>query len=177
MVLHWGRAQEGKLLEPGLNVKWPWPIDTVQLFDTHVVRDLQVGVGEAREPYVINGKELQLWTKQHGAYEELPFLLAIPGDKQNGQGEQAPTVTTVSAGPANQAQGESASEEPPPVHIINLVLDIQYRVADPYKFGYRFTDAAKVLRDAAYREMVRYCTAPRWTPSCPAPIPIARRRS
>jgi len=155
VVLHWGRAQAGRLLAPGLSTKWPWPIDSVQVFDTGKVHDLQVGVGEAQEPYVVNGKELQLWTKRHGARRELEFLLAIPSAQDSGQAGSAAT-TQPQAGPG--APG-GPSDTPPPVHIINLVLSVQYRVADPYKFGYKYVDAGKMLENAAYREMVRYCAS------------------
>ncbi len=142
VVLHWGRAEAGQVLEPGLRVKWPWPIDTVRMFDTGKVHDFQVGVGEAREPIVVNGQELQLWTQKHGAYTELDFLVAVPPRDRVGA-----------------ARGPAGDSPPPPVNIINLVLSVQYRIADPYKFGYRYVDAGKVLESASYREMVRYCAS------------------
>lgn len=140
VVLHWGRAQQGRLLEPGMNVKWPWPVDTVRMFDIGAVHSLQVGVGEQQEPYVVRGREFQLWTQKHGAFRELPFLLAIPREAAAGE-------------------AESGADVPPPVHIINLVLDVQYRIDDPYKFGYRYVDAGKMLESAAYRETIRYCAS------------------
>ncbi len=153
VVLHWGRARVHKLLEPGLSVKWPWPIDSVQIFDTGVVHNLLVGVGEAQEPYVVNGKELQLWTQRHGARRELEFLLAIPAAQDSSQAGNAAT-TQPQAGP-----GQDGGDSPPPVNIINLVLSVQYRIADPYKFGYTYVEAARMLEDASYREMVRYCAS------------------
>ncbi len=150
VVLHWGRAQAGRLLEPGLSAKWPWPIDSVQIFDTGLVRDLQVGVGEARKPTIVNGKELQLWTQQHGAFKELPFLLAIPSAQDSSQAGE---------GASTQSGQGGKSDTPPPVNIINLVLSVQYRIDDPYKFGYKYVDAGRMLEGAAYREMVRYCAS------------------
>ena len=163
VVLHWGRAEAGHVLEPGLRVKWPWPIDTVRMFDTGKVHELQVGVGEARERVVVNGHELQLWTEKHGAYTELDFLVAIPSRDRVG----------AARGPAGGAGGDSP---PPPVNIINLVLSVQYRIADPYKFGYRHVDAGKVFENASYREMVRYCasaTLDTRAPDAPAHSPQA----
>jgi regulator of protease activity HflC (stomatin/prohibitin superfamily) len=154
VVLHWGRAQAGRLLEPGLSTKWPWPIDSVQVFDTGKVHDLQVGVGEAREPTIVNGKELQLWTQQHGAFKELPFLLAIPSAQGSGQAGGGAAKE-----PESGTGAPGGGDSPPPVNIINLVLSVQYRIADPYKFGYKYVDAGKMLENAAYREMVRYCAS------------------
>lgn len=160
VVLHWGRAEAGQVLEPGLRVKWPWPIDTVRIFDTGKVHELQIGVGAARpDLIVVNGQELQLWTQKHGAYNELDFLVAVPSRDR--------------VGPARGTDGDSP---PPPVNIINLVLSVQYRIADPYKFGYRYVDASKVLEGASYREMVRYCasaTLDSRTPGAPAGSPQA----
>ena len=155
VVLHWGRAQAGRLMGPGLSTKWPWPIDSVQIFDTGKVHDLQVGVGEAQEPYVVNGKELQLWTKRHGARRELEFLLAIPSAQGGDQSDGGVGATQA----AQVGTGAPGGDTPPPVNIINLVLSVQYRIADPYKFGYKYVDAGKMLENAAYREMVRYCAS------------------
>jgi len=155
---HWGQAHVGRLLEPGLSVKWPWPIDSVRIFDTGVVHDLQVGVGEAQQPYMVNGKELQLWTTAHGARRELEFLLAIP-PAEGAQPAQAGGGGAGAGGAGPGGASAGASETPPPVNIINLVLSVQYCIADPYKFGYKYVDAGKMIEDAAYREMVRYCAS------------------
>ncbi len=151
VVLHWGRKDAGRLLAPGLHVKWPWPIDTARHFDVGKVRTLRVGVGGQREPIVVNGRELRLWTQRHGAWQELDFLLAVPhAGEAPGPSPSADTLDEPGAG---------ESQPPPPVHIIKLVVAVHYRIADPYKFGYRFVDAGKLLADAAYREMVRYCAS------------------
>ncbi len=166
-MLHWGRAHAGAVLEPGLRVKWPWPIDTVRMFDTGKVHEFQVGVGEAREPIMAKGQELQLWTQKHGSYDELDFLVAIPPHKDGRTSARA----TISPGLTG-----SGDSPPPPVNIINLVLNVQYHIADPYKFGYRYVDAAKVFEDASYREMVRYCasaTLDTRLPDAPADSPQA----
>lgn len=168
VVLHWGRAEAGTVLEPGLRVKWPWPIDTVQMFDTGKVHEFQVGVGEAREPIMAKDQELQLWTQKHGAYDELDFLVAIPSREDGRHSARA----TISPGLA----GSGDNTPPPPVNIINLVLSVQYRIADPYKFGYHYVDAAKVFENASYREMVRYCasaTLDTRLPNAPANSPQA----
>ena len=155
VVLHWGRPEGGKLLGPGLHVKWPWPVDTARNFDTAKVHRLLVGVGGESEPKIVKGRELRLWTDQHGRFEELDFLVAIPpdqNDRRDGAGKAG------AQGAAEQG-GDGGKPKPPPVQIIKLVVGVWYRIADPYKFGYRFADADKLLEGAAYREMVRYCAS------------------
>ncbi|MCD6304624.1 MAG: hypothetical protein J7M21_06645 [Planctomycetes bacterium] len=151
VVLHWGRRDTGRLLGPGLHVKWPWPIDTAEDFDVSAVREMRLGVGGSRKPVVIKGHEIRLWTQKHGRYEELDFLVAIPPELR---------ARRLAAGTAGHgAQPVVTSQAPPPVNIIKLVVSVLYRVRDVYKFGYRFIDASRLLEDAAYREMVRYCAS------------------
>jgi len=144
VVLHWGRPRP-EALGPGLHLKWPWPVDTARHFDVGRVHEIRVGVGRQREPVVIKGREIRLWTQTHGQYEERDFLVAIPPER-------------AAAGASTQPAGE-AENRPPPVHIIKLVLSVRYRIGDPYKFGFGFTDAAGLLEGAAYREMIRYCAS------------------
>ncbi|MGB2824693.1 MAG: hypothetical protein WBF17_27220, partial [Phycisphaerae bacterium] len=150
VVLHWGRRDAGRLLEPGIHLKWPWPIDTARQFDVGKVHELRVGVGEQRTPTVVKGRELELWTDTHGRYRELDFLLAIPPEGAGRRGAAAAT---------RPADLDEEKDAPPPVNIIKLVASVFYQVEDPYKFGYEFVDGEKLLESAAYREMVRYCAS------------------
>jgi len=163
VVLHWGRRDAGRLLGPGIHVKWPWPVDTARHFDVERAYELRVGVGEQREPKVVKGRELRLWTDEHGRWRELDFLVARPPRGSEG-GEAATQPAGPSAGrPQTQATTPPAGDEgngtPPPVSIIKLVVSVLYQIEDPYKFGYRFTDARGLLEAVAHREMVRYCAS------------------
>ncbi len=151
VVLRWGQRRAGPFLGSGLHVKWPWPIETAEQFDVGQVRQSLLGVGAERQPVTVNGRELQLWTTAHGPYQELDFLLAIPP-----RSREAPSEA---AGAATQPGIAGAEQKPPPVNVIKLVVSVQYQVVDVERFGYRFTDAAKLLECAAYREMVRYCAS------------------
>ncbi len=138
VVFHWGKVTEKKL-DPGVHFKLPWPIDTTERFNVSKVHEILLGVGEEREPTLVNGKELYLWTEQHGSQEEKDFLVAIP--------------------PRTEQKKLRDEEKPPPVSIIKLVVPVQYVVEDVYKYGFKFSDSKKVLEDVAYREMVRYCAS------------------
>ncbi|MHC4294141.1 MAG: SPFH domain-containing protein, partial [Planctomycetota bacterium] len=141
VVLHWGRADPDRLLlEPGLHFKWPFPVDTAKRFETQKVHEILLGVGEHRETTIVKGKELYLWTEEHGTHEELNFLVAVPPRSMQvvAPGERLP---------------------PPPVNLIKLVVAVQYVIDNPCDFGYRYEDSAQLLECVAYREMSRYCAS------------------
>lgn len=138
MVLHWGRVE--RVLGPGLHFKWVWPIDTAQRFVTGKVNEMLLGVGSERQKKIIKGREVDLWTEEHGSREENDFLVAV----------RSRSRTLIAPG---------GQEPPPPINIIKLVVAVQYVIEDVYKFGYQYVDAAKLLECVAYREMSRYCAS------------------
>ena len=148
VVLHWGRPY-GLALGPGVHFKWPWPIDVARRFDVAAVHEVLLGVGAERDPnerrgaFVregpFKGREIYLWTAEHGARQELDFLLAVPPQR------------ALPAGPEERV--------PPPVAVIKLVVAVRYVITDALKFGYGVADAAKLLECEASRQMVRYCAS------------------
>ncbi len=145
IVLHWGEARDREVLEAGIHFKWPWPVDTAHLFDTGQVRQFMLGAGEQRteeerEAHFVNGRELYLWTEEHGEHEELDFLVAVP--------------------PAEgEIESEDTAQAPPPVNIINLVVTVQYAIEDVYKFGFKYVEPVRLLEAVASQEMTRYCSS------------------
>ena len=140
VVMHWGKPSP-EPMGPGIHLKWPWPVDTVQHFDVQSIHLIELGTGEARERKTdkeFAGKtELWLWTIEHGAVQERDFYIAVPPEqveRYSGSGEKSA----------------------PPVNIIKLVVDVQYRVSDVYKYGFKYQDTDKMLLAAAYRELTRY---------------------
>ncbi|MHC4983156.1 MAG: SPFH domain-containing protein, partial [Planctomycetota bacterium] len=137
----------GKLdreLGPGVHWKWFYPVETAERFVKDRVHQIQLGAGEIRseeerKAAMIKGRELLLWTEEHGLREELDFLVAIP--------------------PESRAAEKGEEGRPPPVSIIKLVVALDYVIEDAYKFGYEFADAEKLLACIAYREMVGYCAS------------------
>jgi len=145
VLLRWGKLDPARgVLRPGLHFKWPWPVDVAQRFDVGRVHEILLGAGARRsgeqlQAAFVKGREIYLWTQEHGRREELDFLLAVP-----------PTVRRSDA---------EEGLKPPPVSIIKLVVPVQYLIEDVYKYGYRFTDARKLLECVAYRQMVRYAAS------------------
>ncbi len=157
VVLHWGRPQEYRVLSPGLHFKWPWPVDTATWFDTGKVRQVMLGAGRERteqelettrvDKGVFKGRELLVWTQEHGRREELDFMIAIPPDRVDPE--------------------DAADQQRPPVNLIKLVAIVQYKIDDVYKWGFDVKDAPRLLEYAAYREMTRYCASATLTEPLP----------
>jgi regulator of protease activity HflC (stomatin/prohibitin superfamily) len=144
IVQRWGRVDPGRPTRgAGISFKWPWPVETAERFDTGRVRQLLVGAAgersaEQQQANLVNGQEIFLWTNEHGNYIERDFLLAVPPKLRDELVEDANT---------------------PAVNVIKLVIAVDYRVADPYAWGYHFADAEQVLRNLSYNEMTSYCAA------------------
>ncbi|MBT3201220.1 MAG: hypothetical protein HN350_15070 [Phycisphaerales bacterium] len=143
IISRFGRPDaENSLKEPGIHFKLPWPIETARAFDVGRLYEFQLGAGHEAEPDIITagtfkGRELALWTEEHGSHEEQDFLLAVPPEsRENITGNKAADVT-----------------------IIKLGASVQYKITDAYKFGYKYADAEEMLEVVASREMVRYCSS------------------
>jgi regulator of protease activity HflC (stomatin/prohibitin superfamily) len=143
IISRFGRPDPDRsLTEPGLYFKLPWPVETDRAFDTGRLYEFQLGAGDDQDAEVITvgafkGRELALWTEEHGTHEEQDFLLAVPPESRE----------------------DIDTEDAADVSIIKLVASVQYRIKDAYKFGYTYTDAAGMLESLASREMVRYCSS------------------
>lgn len=72
LLLRLGRIQ-GEPLQPGVHVKWPWPVDRVQRYDTTAIRRLDLASGSPTEGEAI------LWTKKHTEDEQYLIVQAAPG--------------------------------------------------------------------------------------------------
>jgi len=94
VVLHFGKAPSTVLPE-GLHLKWPWPIDKVQIYPVSKVRELKLGHGgESMWEDVLKHAEPILWTVEHVEGGEFQLLVATTetqlSDKAEGPGRFAP---------------------------------------------------------------------------------------
>lgn len=144
IVLHRGQPQYPPLEARATpHFIWPWPIDTVRRYDTSEVKQLVLGVGGERKDETVAGKPIYLWSQEHGNRQELDTLLAVP-----------PRPGSVEGGP-------------PSVNLLKLVIGINYRIKDAYKWGLTYTTTSggdeqapeKLLEAIAYRQMVTYAAS------------------
>lgn len=149
IVKTFGRLRDGEnsTLNPGIHLKLPWPIGTAERFETGVTHEIVLGVGGAKAPMrTKEGRELIVWSEEHGfsSRQEKDFLIAVPPRKKSDQ---------------ELASKDKGKAPTPSVNIIKLVVVIRYRVTDPYKYGYRYTNSRSVMEDVAREAMVQYCAS------------------
>ncbi len=151
VVFRFGRLSETQqMLTPGIHLKLPWPVETTRRFNVGKVREIMLGAGpertvEQRAPEFIKGREVFLWTVDHGPNEELDFLVAV-----------SPTD-------ARRAKTVGENQPTPPVNIIKLVAVVRYKIGETFedikKYGFKYSEPQKLLTSVAYREMTRYCAS------------------
>ncbi len=142
VVLHWGEF-EGRVLQPGLSFKWPWPIDKTKRFETGRTHEIILGGGdehdrEQNKAAKTAAIEVLLWSQEHGHSNESNFLVAMP------------TETVVNG------DAEGKLKPAPPVGIIELVIPVRYVITDVIKYGFQSRDSKKLLECEAYRQMLGY---------------------
>jgi regulator of protease activity HflC (stomatin/prohibitin superfamily) len=137
LLERFGRPVSGReVLEPGLHLKWPWPVDRVHRVRTAEIHTLQIGiVPEEHEHSHSPAEKTIVWTIPHG--EEENFIVA------NREPVRAETV-------------EPGARKVPPVSLVTVNVPVQYRIRSLRDWAYRHEDADALLQQLATREIVRY---------------------
>jgi membrane protease subunit HflK len=121
-----------RVLNPGSNIKCPWPIDRVYRFRTEQIQMFEIGTApdaERKEEPVV------LWTVAHNKEEN--FLVA------------------------NREEPRAAAEEggvkrSPPVSFLTGTIPVQFQITNLNMWAYTNEDAPSLLQDIASREIVRF---------------------
>jgi regulator of protease activity HflC (stomatin/prohibitin superfamily) len=132
IVLRFG-ALHGHTLLPGLHVKAPWPIDTLETIDATTVRSVQL----ANDPPKVN-KSI-LWTNEHGVPEA--FFPVQPSAVQK-----------------HTATGEDAQQVISDLALVSVEVPLYYVVSDYEKFRALATPEQRdqVMRAVGRRELFEY---------------------
>jgi HflK protein len=132
LLERFGRPVKGsEELEPGLHVKWPWPIDRVYRFQTDRIQSFLIGIQHDEHS---EEDRVLVWSKSH-AKDEAPWLVASK---------------------AQQATGSLPGEQTVPVNLVAVNIPVQYQVNDLPAFAYNHADAGELLEDLASGEVARY---------------------
>ncbi|MBI4664109.1 MAG: protease modulator HflK [Verrucomicrobia bacterium] len=124
----------GSLLEPGLHLKLPWPIDSVYRSRTREIQSFNVGFELDEE----KGHETTvLWTVPHYKTE---FNLLVA------------SRSPISLSTTNDAAGERLA----PVDLLTVSVPVQYQIRDLRAWAYHHADASNLLEKLATHEIVRY---------------------
>lgn len=132
LIERFGRPLENRaVLEPGVHVKLPWPLDKVYRERTREVQTFNIGFVPDKE-----AEKTVLWTVKH-YQEEFNLLVA--------------SRNSSAAGSTN-----APSERGAPVDLLTVSIPVQYRIEDLRAWAYNHVDAGKLLEKIATREVVRY---------------------
>jgi len=139
IVEHFGNplneSNNVRLLDPGLHIKWPWPIDISYQYPTERISEISIGFVPKIDPETgeVERKPL-LWGEQHYA-EEYHLMVA---SEQIGTGSMIGTV---------------------PVSLVIAAVPVQYRIKDLYSFIYNHNEPEKLLKSICYRELTRFAAS------------------
>ena len=124
-----------RLLDPGLHLKWPWPVDIAYKYPTKRISEISIGFVPKIDPKTgeVERKPL-LWGEQH--YEKEYHLMVA--SKQSGTESLIGTV---------------------PVSIVIAAVPVQYRIKDLYSFIYNHNEPEKLLESICYRELTKFAAS------------------
>lgn len=148
VVERFGRVLGGSTakLEPGIHLKWPFPIDVVYRAPSNRISDLVLG--DAAEHDEHPGRAI-LWTEAHDYVPELLLLVASPKDEDDT--ESPPSSDGTWSDDHSDVVGESVA-----VSLLEVRVQIEYRIKDIRKFLYRHQEPIKVLESVAYQYLSDY---------------------
>ena len=121
----------GAILEPGLHVKLPWPIDRIYRYQTDRVQSFTVGIEHDEKS---ENESVLLWAKSHAKDEE-PWLVASK---------------------AQDAAPVTADDQAVPVNLLAVNIPVQYQLSDLRAFAYNHANAGELLERLAHGEVARY---------------------
>jgi len=146
-----------KALEPGIYLKYPWPLDRAYKFRVEEIQEVLVGLTndqtEEQEPQT----GVVLWTqKRHGPGPEWNFLVATRSKDMGGSKEAAPAGQ-----PTTQPEGDRPVGKSVPVSILRTVMVVHYKVNDLYRYaygkdGHGYENVASALKGIVWRELTQY---------------------
>lgn len=134
LIERWGRSTQKNngLLEPGLHLKWPWPMEKAYRFDTRLVKRMVLGPPLAPE---VENQPTRLWSDNALLVED--YLLVASNDSQ----------------PTGPESGQSAIV---PVNLLSARIPMQYFIRDIRQWALEHSDPEALLESIAQREISAY---------------------
>jgi membrane protease subunit HflK len=131
LLERWGRPREA-VLNPGLHVKLPWPIDKVFRFNTDKIQSFRIGMAADED----HGRTIT-WNVKHED-EPLNLMVAARDAQSSTNGTNSTAAGAV------------------PVDLLTVGIPVQYQIKDIRSFAYNHVNSSNLLERLAYREVVRY---------------------
>ncbi len=123
---------EPRLVNTGLSLKWPWPIDRIYKYPTGRVQEVYIGYTPTLDANDMPVRGPLLWGKTH--YKE-EFSLLVATEEQTTQSE---------------------AEGAPPVSLIKANVPVHYKIKDLYRYLYGHSDTKAMLESICYQELTRF---------------------
>ncbi|MBK8915161.1 MAG: hypothetical protein IPM64_11285 [Phycisphaerales bacterium] len=147
IVVSWGRqVNPDRPLGPGMYFKWPYPIESADIFNTQKLQQMSIGRksdadDEHGDDFAL-GQVLQWTDQRHGGSDEFNFIIA-------------PLAV---AGGARDAAATDDLARSSPVHILRMTVAVQYRLVPERlaQFTQVVDDPHKLLRQVAWQELIRF---------------------
>jgi regulator of protease activity HflC (stomatin/prohibitin superfamily) len=140
-------VKDREILEPGLHVKLPWPIDQTYRYQTEQIQTLIIGKAPGHETHDEEDATV-LWTVTHHKEEEFRLLVA---SRETNLATNA-TEVPAKAGSTNEASGRKS----PPVNLLGVGIPVQYQITNILDWAYNYNDSEKLLEKVSTREVVHY---------------------
>ena len=128
-----------EVLRPGLHLKWPFPVDIARRAPAQHIRE--VILGEATDKDDEHGDKAILWTEEHDFAPEMMLLVASPQTN----------VRPGSLAELKLGQRQSTATQSVAVSLLMVSVPIEYRVSDPVKFLYNYSDPVGLMESIAYQ--------------------------
>lgn len=146
-----------RVVNPGLHVKWPWPIDVAYRVDCERIHELRLGQTPPSDPTQVE-EELILWTNEHETEPHVNVLIANP--------ELAEYIdAVVSTQPAGELSLRSRIKDAPTfaesgaavsVSILRVAMVIQYKIKDAKDWISTYKNPEAMLKAIASHELTHY---------------------
>lgn len=137
LVLRFGKIV-GQPLDPGLHLKLPWPVSTVETFP--VKRLFQVTVGSVRGD--VDPNAAILWTNTHGTGKE-EYLITAPS--------QTAQIETGFLNSFNPTKSNT-----PGMALIGATVTVQFRIKDLLAYSKAVAEPTRLLSALAEREVASF---------------------
>lgn len=155
VVERFGRPLE-KVLDPGLHVKYPWPIDVAYKVSTQRIHEFRLGEVDGSEDDTKN-EPLILWTNKHEQEPHLDVLISTPRLARF----MAEVIATQPADEGDRARERlrstfSETGAAVSVSMLRVAMTIQYEIANAKDWISRYKDPEAMLRAIASHELTQH---------------------
>lgn len=132
------------VLDPGVYLKYPWPIDVV--YRAPVRRVQEIVIGEPVEAEAVEGhaEEALLWTDKHEFVSELMLLVA------------SRDLVELSR---QSSDDQAASGRGAPVGLLMVSMPMQYRIRSIEDYLYNYEEPTRLLEEIAHEFLSEYAAS------------------